>query len=217
MIDEYDIRNSTPDISLAIAWKAPPSTRIVIGSTSTRSSSGGPGCFPSSYSSADMVTPPGSSERLPTPRSPSPRPRRRPRSRCSRDDRCGPRSRAGSRWSSRTGSRSPGPRADSPPGALPGRSTGSETCSSAASTRNQASPSKRSASSGDSPPASISGVESWGIRPMPRTRMFGTSMSESSNRREYSRSWMSWKSLRSVSTQACVDRPGPTSTRSSYP
>ena len=36
MIDEYDIRKSTPAISLAIAWKAPPRTRRVIGSTSTR-------------------------------------------------------------------------------------------------------------------------------------------------------------------------------------
>ena len=32
--------------------------------------------------------------------------------------------------------------------------------------------------------------------------MFGTSMSESSKRREYSRWWMSWKSARSFSTQA---------------
>ena len=32
-----DMRNSTPAISLAIAWNAPPSTRIVIGSISTRS------------------------------------------------------------------------------------------------------------------------------------------------------------------------------------
>ena len=55
------MRKRTPDISLAIAWNAPPRTRIVIGSTSTRSSSGGPGCFPSSYSALDMLTLPGSS------------------------------------------------------------------------------------------------------------------------------------------------------------
>ncbi len=48
MIDEYDMRNRTPAISLAIAWKAPPRTRSVIGSTSTRSRAGGPGCLPSS-------------------------------------------------------------------------------------------------------------------------------------------------------------------------
>ena len=48
MIDEYDIRNSTPAISLAMAWNAPPSTRSVIGSTSTRSRSGGPGVRPTS-------------------------------------------------------------------------------------------------------------------------------------------------------------------------
>ena len=47
--------------------------------------------------------------------------------------------------------------------------------------------------------------------------MFGTSMSESSKRREYSRSWMSWKSARSLSTQASSIDPEPTSTRSSYP
>ena len=48
--------NRTPAISLAMAWKAPPSTRIVIGSTSTRSSPGAPGCFPSSYSSVDICS-----------------------------------------------------------------------------------------------------------------------------------------------------------------
>ena len=61
MIDEYDIRKRTPAISFAMAWNAPPSTRSVIGSTSTRSRSGGPGCFPSSYSSVDMIRPPRSS------------------------------------------------------------------------------------------------------------------------------------------------------------
>ena len=55
MIEEYDIRKRTPDISFAIAWNAPPRTRIVIGSTSTRWSSGGPGCFPSSYSRYSSV------------------------------------------------------------------------------------------------------------------------------------------------------------------
>ena len=48
------MRKRTPAISFAMAWKAPPSTRSVIGSTSTRSRSGGPGCLPSSYSMTDM-------------------------------------------------------------------------------------------------------------------------------------------------------------------
>src|SRR5919204_809917 len=43
------MRKRTPAISLAIAWKAPPSTRRVIGSTSMRFRVGGPGCLPTSY------------------------------------------------------------------------------------------------------------------------------------------------------------------------
>ena len=58
MIDEYDIRKSTPAISLAIAWKAPPRTRSVIGSTSTRFRLGGPGWRPTSYSTTLISTPP---------------------------------------------------------------------------------------------------------------------------------------------------------------
>ncbi len=75
------------------------------------------------------------------------------------------------------------------------------------STRNQALPSRRSAASADAPPSSTSGVVSAGIRPIPRTRMFGISMSESSNRREYSRSWMSWKSARIFSIHASSIAP----------
>src|SRR5919109_521372 len=48
------IRKRTPAISFAIAWKAPPRTRSVIGSTSTRSRVGGPGRLPTSYSITDM-------------------------------------------------------------------------------------------------------------------------------------------------------------------
>ena len=66
-------------------------------------------------------------------------------------------------------------------------------------------------------PCSASGVESGGISPIPRTRMFGISMSDSSKRREYSRSWMSWKSCRTFSAQSWSIAPESTSTRSSYP
>ncbi len=44
------MRKRTPAISLAMAWNAPPSTRSVIGSTSTRLRVGGPGRRPTSYS-----------------------------------------------------------------------------------------------------------------------------------------------------------------------
>ena len=73
---------------------------------------------------------------------------------------------------------------------------------------NQASPSWRSASRGDSRPARARAPASVGIRPMPRTRTFGISTSDSSKRREYSRSWMSSKSARSFSTQASSIAPG---------
>ena len=50
----------------------------------------------------------------------------------------------------------------------------------------------------------------------PRTRMFGISMSDSSKRREYSRSWMSWKSRADLLDPGVVDRRRTaTSTRSS--
>ena len=45
--------------------------------------------------------------------------------------------------------------------------------------------------------------------------MFGISMSDSSKRREYSRSWMSWKSARTFSTHASSIAPDGASTRSS--
>ena len=48
------MRKSTPAISFAVAWKAPPSTRSVIGSTSTRLRVGGPGWRPTSYSATLM-------------------------------------------------------------------------------------------------------------------------------------------------------------------
>src|SRR5829696_151942 len=48
------MRKRTPAISLAMAWKAPPSTRSVTGSTSTRSRVGGPGRRPTSYSVTDI-------------------------------------------------------------------------------------------------------------------------------------------------------------------
>ena len=53
------------------------------------------------------------------------------------------------------------------------------------------------------------------MSPMPRTRTFGSSMSDSSKRREYSRSWMSWKSARTFSIQSWSIAPEGTSTRSS--
>src|SRR3954447_21303611 len=51
------MRKRTPAISRATAWKAPPSTRIVIGSTSTRGRVGGPGWRPTSYSTTDTGIP----------------------------------------------------------------------------------------------------------------------------------------------------------------
>src|SRR5436190_1086245 len=81
--------------------------------------------------------------------------------------------------------------------------------------RNHASPSWRSAASGDSEPAGDSGARSFGCSPMPRTRRFGISTSDSSKRREYSRSWMSSKSLRKRRTHASSIAPAPQSTRSS--
>ena len=65
------------------------------------------------------------------------------------------------------------------------------------------------------PPGPASGISSGGISPIPRTRTFGISMSDSSNRREYSRSWMSSKSARTFSTHASSIAPEATSTRSS--
>ena len=56
---------------------------------------------------------------------------------------------------------------------------------------------------------------SGGISPIPRTRMFGISMSEPSKRREYSRSCASWKSPTSRAAQASSISPDPASTRSS--
>src|SRR5215210_4036986 len=48
------MRKSTPAISFAMAWNAPPRTRSVTGSTSTRSRVGGPGWRPTSYSITDI-------------------------------------------------------------------------------------------------------------------------------------------------------------------
>src|SRR5688500_14747239 len=48
------MRKSTPAISLAMAWNAPPRTRRVTGSISTRSRVGGPGRRPTSYSITDI-------------------------------------------------------------------------------------------------------------------------------------------------------------------
>ena len=94
-----------------------------------------------------------------------------------------------------------GPRAGCRPSMRLGRSSASPPARGSPSIRNQASPSWRRAASADSSPASSSGVVSAGMRPMPRTRMLGISMSESSKRRVNSRSWMSWKSARTRSIQ----------------
>ena len=52
------MRKRTPAISFAIAWNAPPRTRSVIGSTSTRVRVGGPGWRPTSYSITLTPSPP---------------------------------------------------------------------------------------------------------------------------------------------------------------
>src|ERR671919_2844234 len=48
------MRKSTPAISLAVVGTAPPRTRRVTGSASTRSRVGGPGRRPTSYSITDI-------------------------------------------------------------------------------------------------------------------------------------------------------------------
>ena len=145
------MRKSTPAISLAMAWKAPPRTRSVIGSTSMRVLVGGPGWRPTSYSITDIRPSPPSRPRAVSLRrtphfdddvpvavdvGPSP----------------GGITVVESYWLTMAGPGA-GPRQELL--AVVARSTGF----SSPSTRNHASPSCVSACSGDSVPCSTSGLE----------------------------------------------------------